>query len=91
VATLLFGSMLKGADFVTSNVPGSAFPLYLCGAKVDALYAFAPLSGTAANIALLSHCADCYLGINTDPRAIPDIKRFTKSIRRGLKEVLTLA
>ena len=91
VATLLFGSMLKGADFVTSNVPGSPFPLYLCGAKVDALYAFAPLSGTAANIALLSHCGDCYLGINTDPRAIPDIKRFTKSIRQGLKEIVSLA
>ncbi|MEX0664975.1 MAG: wax ester/triacylglycerol synthase family O-acyltransferase [Acidimicrobiia bacterium] len=90
-ATLLFGSMLKGADFVTSNVPGSPFPLYLCGAEVDALYAFAPLSGTAANVALLSHCGTCYIGINTDPRAIPDTKRFKKSIRRGLREVLALS
>jgi WS/DGAT/MGAT family acyltransferase len=90
VATLIFGSMLKGADFVTSNVPGSPFPLYLSGSEVQALYAFAPLSGTAANITLLSHCGTCCIGINTDPRAIPDTKRFTKSIRKGLREVLAL-
>jgi len=89
-ATLLFGSMLKGADFVTSNVPGSPFPLYLSGSKVEALYAFAPLSGTAANITLLSHCGTCYIGINTDPQAIPDTRRFTKSIRNGIREVLKL-
>jgi hypothetical protein len=90
-ATVLFGSMLKGADFVTSNVPGSPFPLYLSGAKVEALYAFAPLSGTAANITLVSHCGTCCIGINTDPQAIPDTKRFKKSIRKGLKEVLALS
>ncbi len=89
-ATLLFGSMLKGADFVTSNVPGSPFPLYLSGSKVEALYAFAPLSGTAANITLLSHCGTCCIGINTDPQAIPDTKRFKKSIRKGIREVLAL-
>jgi WS/DGAT/MGAT family acyltransferase len=90
-ATFLFGSMLKGADFVTSNVPGSPFPLYLCGSRVDALYAFAPLSGSAANITLLTHCGVCCVGINSDPRAIPDTKRFQKDIRRGLDEVLALS
>lgn len=89
-ATFLFGSMLKGADFVTSNVPGSPFPLFLCGAKVDALYAFAPLSGTAANVTLLSHCGTCCIGINTDPRAIPDSKRFHRALRRGIEDVLAL-
>ncbi len=89
-ATLLFGSMLKGADFVTSNVPGSPFPLFLSGSKVEALYAFAPLSGTAANITLLSHCDTCCIGINTDPQAIPDTKRFKKSIRQGIREILVL-
>jgi WS/DGAT/MGAT family acyltransferase len=91
VATLLFGSMLKGADFVTSNVPGAPFPMYVCGAEVERLYAFAPLSGTAANITLLSHCGTCCIGINTDARAIPDTKRFKNSIDAGLQEVLALA
>lgn len=89
-ATALFGSMLKGADFATSNVPGSPFPLYLCGTLVEGLYAFAPLSGSAANITLLSHCGRCCIGINTDARAIPDIDEFSDAIAAGLDEVLAL-
>jgi WS/DGAT/MGAT family acyltransferase len=90
MATLLFGSMLKGADFVTSNVPGSPVPLYVCGSKVEEMYAFAPLSGGAANITLVSHCGKACIGITTDARAIPDIKRFKKAIKKGLEEILAL-
>ena len=89
-ATALFGAMLKGSDFATSNVPGSPFPLFLCGTEVEGLYAFAPLSGTAANITLLSHCGTCCIGINTDARAIPDTDVFTDSVLAGFDEVLTL-
>jgi diacylglycerol O-acyltransferase len=91
VATALFGSMLKGADFVTSNVPGSPFPLYVCGTALQEMYAFAPLSGSAANVTLLSHCGRCCIGINTDHRAVPDSDVFTDAIRAGIDEVLALA
>ena len=90
VATALFGGMLKGTDFVTSNVPGSPFPLYLCGAEVKELYAFGPLSGGAANITLVSHCGTCCIGINSDAKAIPDTRKFTKALRKGLREVIAL-
>jgi WS/DGAT/MGAT family acyltransferase len=90
VATLLFGSMLKGADFVTSNVPGAPFPIYVCGSEVEQIYAFAPLSGTATNITLLSHCGTCCIGMNTDARAIPDTDVFADAVRAGLDEVLAL-
>jgi hypothetical protein len=82
--------MLKGADFVTSNVPGSPFPLYLCGSEVREMHAFAPLSGSAANVTLLSHCGTCCIGINTDARAIPDTQLFTTAISDGVDEVLSL-
>jgi WS/DGAT/MGAT family acyltransferase len=91
VTTAFFGSMLKGSDFVTSNVPGSPFPLYVAGAELQSMYPFAPLSGTAANIALLSHCGTCCIGINTDAVAIPDTADFVKSIEAGFAEVLALA
>ncbi len=91
LATMLFGSMLKGADFVTSNVPGAPFPMYVCGSEVERIYAFAPLSGTAANVTLLSHCGTCCIGINTDARAIPDTDAFKDAIDAGLDEVLALA
>jgi len=90
VSTALFGSMLKGADFITSNVPGSPFPLYMCGAEVEGMYAFGPLSGAAANVVLLSHCGTCFVGINTDLRAIPDTEAFTADLQAGFDEILTL-
>jgi len=91
VTTALFGAMLKGGDFVTSNVPGAPFPLYMAGVELERMYAFAPLSGTAANVTLLSHCGTCCIGINVDSVAVPDVEAFTKSIEAGFAEVLTLA
>jgi diacylglycerol O-acyltransferase / wax synthase len=90
IATPLLRSMLKGGDFITSNVPGAPFPIYMAGAEVQQLYAFAPLSGTPANITLLSHCGTCCIGINTDPRAIPDTAGFSDAIRAGIAEILAL-
>ena len=54
------------------------------------MYPFAPLSGTAANVALLSHCGTCCIGINTDAVAIPDAPEFAKSVEAGFGEVLAL-
>ncbi|HEX3667713.1 MAG TPA: wax ester/triacylglycerol synthase family O-acyltransferase [Acidimicrobiia bacterium] len=90
VTTAFFGAMLKGSDFVTSNVPGSPFPLYVAGAELERLYPFGPLSGTAANVTLLSHCGTCCIGINTDSLAIPDTADFAKSVEAGFSEVLAL-
>jgi diacylglycerol O-acyltransferase len=90
VTTAFFGAMLKGSDFVTSNVPGSPFPLYVAGAELERLYPFGPLSGTAANVTLLSHCGTCCIGINTDALAIPDASDFAKSVEAGFSEVLAL-
>jgi diacylglycerol O-acyltransferase len=90
VTTAFFGAMLKGSDFVTSNVPGSPFPLYVAGAELERLYPFGPLSGTAANVTLLSHCGTCCIGINTDALAIPDPADFAKSVEAGFSEVLAL-
>jgi diacylglycerol O-acyltransferase / wax synthase len=91
VTTALFGAMLKGADFVTSNVPGPPFPVYLAGSEMKRLYAFAPLAGAAANITLLSNAGTCCIGVNTDAIAIPDRESFVKSLEAGFGEILALA
>ncbi len=90
ITTAFFGAMLKGSDFVTTNVPGSPFPLYVAGAELERMYPFGPLSGTAANVALLSHCDTCCVGINTDAVAIPDAPEFAKSVEAGFAEVIAL-
>ena len=45
ITTAVFGAMLKGADFVTSNVPGAPFEIFSAGAALERMYAFAPLAG----------------------------------------------
>ena len=91
VTTAMFGAMLKGADFVTSNVPGPPFPVYVAGAEMTHLYPFAPLAGAAANITLVSNAGTCCIGINTDAIAVPDPESFVKSLEAAFGEILALA
>lgn len=88
VTTAVFGSMLKGADFVTSNVPGAPFPIYAAGAELQRMYAFGPLSGTAANVTLLSHCGTCCIGINVDGVAIPDLDVLVTCLDESFADVI---
>ena len=50
----LLGSMQKAIDFVTSNVPGPPYPVYVSGARVEQMFGFGPLSGSGVNVTLFS-------------------------------------
>ncbi|HVM07430.1 MAG TPA: wax ester/triacylglycerol synthase family O-acyltransferase [Acidimicrobiales bacterium] len=91
VTTQAFGSMLKGIDFVTSNVPGVPFQVYLAGARVEANYAFGPLAGAAINTTLLSYLDEVHIGVNVDPAAVPDHDVLLECLREGLDEIVKLA
>ncbi len=88
--TALFGGMLKCCDFVTTNVPGAPVPVYAAGARVERLYAFAPPSGAALNIALISHCDTCCIGIVTDTAAVPDADVLGACMREAFDEMIAL-
>lgn len=88
--TGIFGAMLKGIDFVTSNVPGAPVPLFMSGAQVESQIALGPMTGAAASVVLLSYCDDVNLGINTDPAAIPDPEVFVESLHDSFGELLKL-
>jgi WS/DGAT/MGAT family acyltransferase len=88
--TTLFGSMLKAIDFVATNVPGLKRRAYLAGAEVVRQHAFAPASGSAFSIALVSHVDHCCFGINADTAAIPDPEVLTSCLLEGFDEVLTV-
>jgi diacylglycerol O-acyltransferase len=88
--TALFGSMLKGVDFVTSNVPGPPTPVYVSGGRVDAIYGFGPLSGSAANFTLFSYVAQLGLAVNTDRAAVPDPEVLLECLEASFGEVLAL-
>jgi diacylglycerol O-acyltransferase / wax synthase len=87
VVTQLFGSMLKGVDFITSNVPGTPVALYVAGARIEANFPFGPRSGAAANVVLLSYIDELHIGVNTDPAAVPDPDVFLACLEEGFEEV----
>jgi diacylglycerol O-acyltransferase len=91
LTTSFFGAMLKGGDFVTSNIPGASVPVYLAGAQLDRMYAFAPLSGTALNVALISHCGTCCIGVMSDAAAVPDPEVLLEHLEAGFVEIRNLA
>jgi WS/DGAT/MGAT family acyltransferase len=91
ITTQLFGGMLKGMDFVTSNVPGAPIPVFLAGAQVEANYALGPLSGAAINVTLLSHLDDVFVGVNSDPAAVPDPEVLVECLEEGFAEVRKVA
>ena len=84
----LFSALSSGIDIVASNVPGTSAPLHLCGAELTALVPFGPLSGSAANITLLSHAEAAHIGVVTDPAAVPDAESFKRCIEVGMASVV---
>jgi WS/DGAT/MGAT family acyltransferase len=87
VSTGVFGSLLRGIDFVTSNVPGVPIPVFFGGARMEAQFAFGPMAGSAANITLLSYLDEVQIAVNSDPAAIPDPDVFVTCLREGLDEI----
>ncbi|MGV9616260.1 wax ester/triacylglycerol synthase domain-containing protein [Nocardia xishanensis] len=86
----LLTEMLEHIDFVASNVPGSPVPLYIAGARIDRIYAFGPTIGTAVNVTLTSHAGTCYIAINADTAAVPDLATLTDCLAAGFATVLRL-
>ena len=80
---------MKGTDFVTSNVPGAPFPVYLCGRRQLAQYPFGPLSGSAINVTLLSYVDEVNLGISSDPAAVTDREALLDDLRAGFDHVIS--
>lgn len=91
VTTGVFGGMLKNIDLVCTNVPGVPYPTYLAGAELERQYAFAPPSGAAVSVALLSHVGHACIGVVVDTAAVPDDDLFLRSLVAGFDEVLGLA
>ncbi len=84
------GGMLKHVDFLASNVPGFPMQVYLAGARLVAYYPFGPTIGAAVNVTLMSYMDTCFVGINADTGAIPDVGDFMVCLRDGFREVLAV-
>jgi diacylglycerol O-acyltransferase len=87
----VLGGLLRTVDVITSNVPGVPIPLYLAGAQMEAQYPFGPRSGAAVNVTLLSYLDGLFIGVNSDPAAVPDQAAFMACLADGFDEVLKVS
>lgn len=87
----VIGAMLKGVDFLASNVPGVPVPMWLEGQRVVRFFPFGPTAGSAVNITLMSYDGTCCIGANMDAAAIPDPDVLAQCLRDGFDEVCALA
>jgi WS/DGAT/MGAT family acyltransferase len=87
VSTAAFQSMMRGVDFVTSNVPGVPIPVYFAGSRIEGIYPFGPNAGAAVNLSLFSCAAQANIGVAMDPAAITDPDGLMEGLREGLDEV----
>jgi hypothetical protein len=89
-ATRVTGSMMKAVDFVTSNVPGPPFPVYMSGARIERMFPFGPPAGAAVNITLFSYDGLAQIGVRSDPASVPDPERLLSDLQESFDEVLSV-
>jgi len=91
IATVVAGGLMKGTDFVATNVPGPPIPVYFAGAQILRMLPYAPKAGAAVNCALMSYNGVAQVGVNIDTVAVPNPQELIDDLRVGLAEVVALA
>ncbi|MEZ4290715.1 MAG: wax ester/triacylglycerol synthase family O-acyltransferase [Myxococcota bacterium] len=68
-------------NMIVTNVPGPQFPLYMCGAKLLAMYPVVPLiPGGGLGVALFSYEGRLCWGFNGDYELVPDLETFMEDV-----------
>lgn len=91
IATVVAGGLMKGTDFVATNVPGPPIPVYFAGAEILRMLPYAPKAGAAVNCALMSYNGLAQVGVNIDTLAVPDPAELVDDLRAGMQEISGLA
>ncbi len=77
---------------IVSNVHGSPVALYVCGARVEAMYPFGPLLlGSALNISAVSYLDAMDIGFIATPEAVPDPWELVEHTETALARLVDAA
>jgi WS/DGAT/MGAT family acyltransferase len=73
---------------IVTNVPGPAFPLYLLGARLLAIYPQAPLLEDLGLVSgVISYDGRLCFGFNADYDRVPDLDAFVAGVNRSFAEL----
>lgn len=91
VSTGLIGSMMRGVDVTTTNVPGPPFPVFIAGSEVTEFFGFGPLAGSAINLTFFSYSGRAQIGVSTDVAAVNDPAALVEDLDASIAEFAALA
>jgi diacylglycerol O-acyltransferase / wax synthase len=72
------------------DVPGLRRRAYLGGARLERLWAFAPPTGAALSVTLVSHDGKACIGVACDQRAVTDPENLHRCLAAALDELAAL-
>jgi WS/DGAT/MGAT family acyltransferase len=79
-------------NMVVTNVPGPQVPMYMLGARMQAVYPHVPLADhLGLGVALLSYHGRLHWGFNADYDLVPDLEAFAQAIESSFDELFALA
>lgn len=79
-------------NVIVSNVPGPPVPLYLAGARVDAVFPLGPVAdGVGLNLTVLSYVGQVFVGLVADARAVPRLDDLAGLVEQALAELVGAA
>jgi WS/DGAT/MGAT family acyltransferase len=92
-------SQMKLADYhppthnvIVSNVPGPPIPLYVAGARVEAIYPLGPLvPGAGINITVLSNMGNVDFGLIAGREAVPDLWQIADAMSEAVQVLMKAA
>lgn len=88
LVTSVFGSMLRNIDVDAVDVPGLSGPAFLGGARIDRMWAFAPPTGAAVSVTLLSHTDTACIGVLCDLAAVAEPAMLQTCLDNAFDEIV---
>jgi WS/DGAT/MGAT family acyltransferase len=88
-STKAFDRLRPMFNVTISNVPGPPFPLYLAGAKLEAMHPVGPIhEGIGLNITVMSYLGRLFFGMLACRETVPDVADMPALVREGMDELL---
>jgi WS/DGAT/MGAT family acyltransferase len=91
VVVRVFGNMLRTMDADVVDLAGLVEPAYVGGARIERMWAFAPPTGAAFSVTLLSHVDRACVAVACDRAAVPRPEVLADLVESALDEALALA